>query len=62
MADQEIRPFEFKGRTFDCGSPAGFVGANLHMAMLRADLAQALGPEINALALPARSGTSFRAA
>ena len=25
MTTQEIRPLEFAGRTFDCGSPAGFV-------------------------------------
>ncbi len=28
MANQTIRPFEFRGRTFDCGSLAGFVSAN----------------------------------
>jgi UTP--glucose-1-phosphate uridylyltransferase len=39
METQEIRPYEFAGRTFDCGSPAGFVNANLHMAMMRPDLA-----------------------
>ncbi len=39
MGDQEIRPYEFSGRTFDCGSPAGFVNANLHMAMMRPDIA-----------------------
>jgi len=36
---QELRPYEFSGRTFDCGSPAGFVNANLHMAMMRPDIA-----------------------
>ena len=39
METQEIRPYEFSGRTFDCGSPAGFVNANLHMAMMRPDIA-----------------------
>jgi UTP--glucose-1-phosphate uridylyltransferase len=34
----EIRPFVYQGTTFDCGSPAGFVSANLHMAMQRRDL------------------------
>lgn len=38
METQEIRPYEFAGRTFDCGSPAGFVNANLHMAMMREDV------------------------
>jgi UTP--glucose-1-phosphate uridylyltransferase len=39
---QELRPYEFAGRTFDCGSPAGFVNANLHMAMMRPDIAAAI--------------------
>ena len=26
METQEIRPYEFRGQTFDCGSPGGFVG------------------------------------
>ncbi len=46
MGSQEFRPFEFTGRTFDCGSPAGFVGANLAMAMMRPELAGALSDEI----------------
>ncbi len=46
MASQEFRPFEFTGRTFDCGSPAGFVGANLAMAMMRPELADAMAGEI----------------
>ncbi len=57
MGMQEIRPLEFSGRTFDCGSPAGFVAANLHMAMQRADIAEAIGPEIDRLAVRERSGS-----
>ncbi|WP_426128943.1 UTP--glucose-1-phosphate uridylyltransferase [Pararhizobium sp. PWRC1-1] len=49
MARQTIRPFEFRGRSFDCGSPAGFVSANLHMALARADLAAFVNMEIEAL-------------
>lgn len=49
MANQTIRPFEFRGRTFDCGSPAGFVSANLHMALARTDLAAFVNMEIEAL-------------
>lgn len=49
MGKQTIRPFEFRGRTFDCGTPAGFVSANLHMAMARADLAPYVNMEIEAL-------------
>lgn len=46
---QEIRPYEFRGRTFDCGTPAGFVNANVHMALARDDLAASVGFEIEAL-------------
>jgi UTP--glucose-1-phosphate uridylyltransferase len=46
MGSQEFRPFEFRGRTFDCGSPAGFVGANLAMAMMQPELADAMSDEI----------------
>ncbi|HTV71753.1 MAG TPA: UTP--glucose-1-phosphate uridylyltransferase GalU [Rhizobiaceae bacterium] len=50
---QEIRPFVYNGTTFDCGSPAGFVSANLHFAMQRRDIAsQLVIPD----ALVARSG------
>lgn len=50
METQRIRPFEFKGTTFDCGSPAGFVRANLAMAMARPELARELAADIDALA------------
>jgi UTP--glucose-1-phosphate uridylyltransferase len=46
MGEQEIRPFEFQGRTFDCGSPAGFVSANLAFATARDDLAIALAGDL----------------
>jgi UTP--glucose-1-phosphate uridylyltransferase len=46
LGSQEIRPFEFSGRTFDCGSPAGFVGANLHMALGRDGVREAVLEEI----------------
>lgn len=55
MDHQEIRPYEFRGRTFDCGTPAGFVNANLHMAITRADLAGIIGMEIDALATVERA-------
>lgn len=46
LGSQEIRPFEFKGRTFDCGSPSGFVGANLHMALGREDVRETVLEEL----------------
>jgi UTP--glucose-1-phosphate uridylyltransferase len=50
MRTQEIRPFEFGGLTFDCGSPAGFVAANLHMAIRRADIGACVLDEIDMIA------------
>lgn len=50
MNTQEIRPYEFEGRTFDCGSPAGYVSANLTFAMAREDLADALADDFRAAA------------
>ncbi|WP_274628449.1 UTP--glucose-1-phosphate uridylyltransferase [Arvimicrobium flavum] len=49
LQTQVIRPYEFAGRTFDCGSPTGYVSANLHLAMARPDLASALAAEIEGL-------------
>jgi len=60
QGNQEIRPFEFDGRTFDCGSPAGFVAANLAMAAARPEIAATLADEISALS--ARIGLSRSAA
>lgn len=62
METQEIRPYEFRGQTFDCGSPAGFVAANLALAMARPELAEALAPELDRYAMPARPGAGSRAA
>jgi len=57
MESQDIRPYEFRGRTFDCGSPAGFVSANLHLALAREDVGALVAAEVEALA-----GKSRRAA
>jgi UTP--glucose-1-phosphate uridylyltransferase len=58
MKTQEIRPFEFAGRTFDCGSPAGFVAANLHMAIRRADIGAMVMDEIDMIARAAAKGAA----
>ncbi len=55
MQDQEIRAFEFGGRTFDCGNPAGFVAANLHMALTHPEIAAGIYGEMQALTSPARA-------
>lgn len=49
LETQEIRPFEFAGRTFDCGSPAGYVSANLHLALARPELSATLAAELSDL-------------
>ena len=36
---QQMVAYRYEGATFDCGSPAGFVEANLAMALARPDLA-----------------------
>ncbi len=38
-AKQQMVAYRYEGTTFDCGSPAGFVEANLAMALARPDLA-----------------------
>jgi UTP--glucose-1-phosphate uridylyltransferase len=38
-AQQQMVAYRYAGATFDCGSPAGFVEANLAMALARPDLA-----------------------
>lgn len=49
LASQRIRPFEYAGRTFDCGTPAGFVAANLAFALQREDMAATLSEEFERL-------------
>jgi UTP--glucose-1-phosphate uridylyltransferase len=48
----EQQPFyglKFEGRSFDCGSKIGFLGANIAYALARDDLAPALRAEIKTL-------------
>jgi UTP--glucose-1-phosphate uridylyltransferase len=46
LESEEMRPYEFSGRTFDCGSPAGYVAANLRLALARPELAAMLQAEL----------------
>jgi len=50
MEMQPIWPFEFEGRTFDCGTPAGFISANLAFAMARPELAAGLAADVRSAA------------
>jgi UTP--glucose-1-phosphate uridylyltransferase len=48
-AKQPFYGFRYKGRTYDCGSKAGLLKANLAFAMGRADIAPALAEEMRHL-------------
>lgn len=40
---QEFYAYPFAGRTFDCGSPEGFVEANIALSLLRDDMKERIG-------------------
>jgi len=46
---QPFYGFDFKGRTFDCGSKIGFLSANVAYALTRSDLAGEFRTALNAL-------------
>lgn len=47
--DQAFYGFHYTGRTFDCGSPEGFVEANVAFALWRSDLAKSMTETIERL-------------
>ena len=49
MTRQPFYGFKFEGRTFDCGSKAGFLAANVAYALARPDIAPAFRAELEAL-------------
>jgi UTP--glucose-1-phosphate uridylyltransferase len=49
MTRQAFFGFQFEGRTFDCGSKAGFLAANVAYALARPDIAPAFRAELEAL-------------
>ncbi|WP_315925368.1 UTP--glucose-1-phosphate uridylyltransferase GalU [Mesorhizobium sp. SP-1A] len=54
---QPFYGYHYKGRTFDCGSPEGFVEANVAFALWRSDMNQSMASSIRTLldeAEPAR--------
>lgn len=62
-SQQPFYGYHFRGRTFDCGSPEGFVEANVAFALWRADMRDKLAGVIENLldeakSLRQRSGTS----
>ena len=49
MTQRPFFGFKFEGRTFDCGSTAGFLAANVAYALARPDIAPAFRAELEAL-------------
>ena len=47
--EQGFYGYHYQGRTFDCGSPEGFVEANVAFALARSDLAAKMSGVIGAL-------------
>jgi UTP--glucose-1-phosphate uridylyltransferase len=56
IGEQPFHAFRFEGERYDCGSAAGFVIANLAMALQREDVAPAVREFLNSS--PARGGGS----
>ena len=47
--DQDFYGYHYRGRTFDCGSPEGFVEANVAFALARPDLSTRMADAIGSL-------------
>ena len=47
--EQGFYGYHYQGRTFDCGSPEGFVEANVAFALARSDLARSMADVIEDL-------------
>ena len=62
--EQGFYGFHYQGRTFDCGSPEGFIEANVAFALARPDIAGKMAPVIAGLLreAEANSGGALRQA
>ena len=49
MKDQGFYGYHFRGSTYDCGSPQGFIEANVAFALMRADLHADIVPLVTRL-------------
>ena len=64
--DQGFYGYHYRGRTFDCGSPEGFVEANVAFALARPDLSEKMADVIGGLldekatASARKTGIGFR--
>jgi UTP--glucose-1-phosphate uridylyltransferase len=48
-SEQKFYGFHYRGRTFDCGSPEGFVEANVAFALSRPDMRNKIADMIEGL-------------
>jgi UTP--glucose-1-phosphate uridylyltransferase len=49
LAEQPFHGFHYRGRTFDCGSPEGFIVANVAFALWRQDIGDTMAEVISRL-------------
>ena len=49
LAEQPFHGFHYRGRTFDCGSPEGFIVANVAFALWRQDIGDTMAEVISKL-------------
>ncbi|MBL8584319.1 MAG: UTP--glucose-1-phosphate uridylyltransferase GalU [Rhizobiaceae bacterium] len=61
MKEQSFFGYHYRGRTFDCGSPEGFVEANVAFALQRSDLNSDMADVIDGLLAEARPADKRRA-
>lgn len=54
---QEFHGYHYRGRTFDCGSPEGFIEANVAFALARSDIAATMAGVIEGLLEESRKQT-----
>jgi len=62
---REKQPFygyHYRGRTFDCGSPEGFIEANVAFALQREDMRERIGRLIDEISGDIHPGSEIRAA
>jgi len=56
IASQKFNGFHFQGKAFDCGSPEGFIEANLAFALAHKDMSAKIGDRLEQLILESRGG------
>lgn len=57
---QDFYAYPFTGRAFDCGSPEGFIEANVVFALLRSDIRERIGGSLSAFVAEAEAASKKR--